>query len=254
MHVSHHTTSVQQRVHHHVGDADVCAMLTPLTGPSYWFTRSYTLQTPNLIVGILSITLVAGCVPPTSIKPYTPNTPTEVVHFVKYGDSLSKIALRYTGDMNNYQIIANYNGIKNADLIYPGMTVRIAPHLLSPRYRHMATDTSMVPSYKSSASATTDSKRTTVEGTALGAILGAALGWFTCDKEDRKTCALAGAAVGGVLGGVAGKEVAKRKRAYATTEQYLDSEIMNAKELNRELEKNHEQQVKRVAILEQEVD
>ena len=200
---------------------------------------------------ILSIILVAGCIQPTFVKP---ETPAEVVHFVKAGDSLSKIALHYTDDVNNYQIIAKYNGIQNVDLVYPGMAVRIEPHLLSPRYQHMATNTSMVSSPKSSASGTTDTNRTIMEGGALGAIIGGALGWFSCDKDDRKKCALVGAAAGGVLGGVAGNEVAKRKRAYATTEQYLDSEIVNAKELNRELEKNHKQQVRRLAMLEQEVD
>jgi nucleoid-associated protein YgaU len=51
---------------------------------------------------------------------------TEFYTIVK-GDSLSKIALRYYGNAMKYPVIfqANREVIKDADLIYPGQTIRI---------------------------------------------------------------------------------------------------------------------------------
>ncbi len=48
-------------------------------------------------------------------------------YVIKKGDSLSKIAKQYYGDAMKYPVIfeANREVIKDADLIYPGQTVRI---------------------------------------------------------------------------------------------------------------------------------
>ena len=48
-------------------------------------------------------------------------------YVVASGDSLSKIAKRYYGDMNQWQRIydANRDQIKNPDLIHPGQKLRI---------------------------------------------------------------------------------------------------------------------------------
>ena len=208
---------------------------------------AYISQKHNLIVITLLALLIAGCAKPSSIKPI------ETIHLINSGDSLSNISLKYTGSMDNYQAIADYNGIKNVNMIPLGVTIRIPPHLLSDNYQKSIASVKTPLSSRSSNSVTTDTKKTTVEGVALGAFLGATLGYFACNNRNRTACALAGAAAGAALGGVAGKEVAKRKQAYASTEQYLDSEITSAKGLNKELEKNHEQQLKRLEMLNQDV-
>ena len=51
---------------------------------------------------------------------------TEVINYVvKRGDTLSAIALRYLGKASKYPQIAQENGIKNPDLIFPGQVFRI---------------------------------------------------------------------------------------------------------------------------------
>ncbi|MDO4264714.1 MAG: LysM peptidoglycan-binding domain-containing protein, partial [Deinococcus sp.] len=49
----------------------------------------------------------------------------ETVYTVKAGDTLSKIAQRYYGDLNAYQKLAQYNGIANPDHIEVGQKIRI---------------------------------------------------------------------------------------------------------------------------------
>ncbi|ADY26316.1 Peptidoglycan-binding lysin domain protein [Deinococcus proteolyticus MRP] len=49
----------------------------------------------------------------------------ETVYTVKAGDTLSKIAQRYYGDLNAYHKIAQYNGIANPDHIEVGQKIRI---------------------------------------------------------------------------------------------------------------------------------
>jgi len=51
----------------------------------------------------------------------------EITHTVVKGDTLSKIAKRYLGDVKRYKEIAEYNGIKAPYLIHPGEMIRI-PH------------------------------------------------------------------------------------------------------------------------------
>jgi uncharacterized protein involved in exopolysaccharide biosynthesis len=79
-------------------------------------------------------------------------------------------------------------------------------------------------------SATDDQTRTKVEGTALGALVGGLIGAAAGDTKG----ALIGAAVGAGLGFIAGNEVAKRKAQYAREEDFLNAEIAQAEQMNRE--------------------
>ena len=76
-----------------------------------------------------------------------------------------------------------------------------------------------------------DQARTKTEGVALGALLGAVLGAAVGD-DDRAVGALIGATVGAGAGYLVGQEIAKRKKKYATEEEFLDSEIASAREFN----------------------
>ena len=55
--------------------------------------------------------------PPQTARPYT----------VASGDCLSVICRRFYGDASLYGKLAAYNGIKNANLIYPGQVVKLPP-------------------------------------------------------------------------------------------------------------------------------
>lgn len=60
---------------------------------------------------------------PTTSKPATSvEKPVATVYTVKQGDTLSKIAAKYG---TNYKVLAEYNGIKNPDVIYVGQKIRI---------------------------------------------------------------------------------------------------------------------------------
>ena len=74
-----------------------------------------------------------------------------------------------------------------------------------------------------------DPSRTQAEGAGIGALLGAVVGYAV--SGDGKGAAI-GAAVGGGLGLLVGNEVAKRKQAYASTEEFLDAEIARTDEFN----------------------
>lgn len=53
----------------------------------------------------------------TAIQSYT----------IRSGDTLSSISKKFYGSTTNYGKLATYNGIKNANLIYAGTTIRIPP-------------------------------------------------------------------------------------------------------------------------------
>jgi len=74
-----------------------------------------------------------------------------------------------------------------------------------------------------------DQTQTKVEGTAIGALLGAALGAAIGGSDG----ALIGAAVGAGSGYLIGNEVAQRKAKYASNEDFLDGEINNIAEYNK---------------------
>ncbi|AGA34175.1 membrane protein [Thioalkalivibrio nitratireducens DSM 14787] len=77
--------------------------------------------------------------------------------------------------------------------------------------------------------AATDEQRTRAEGAGVGAVVGGLLGYAI----DRERGALIGAAIGAGAGYAVGNEIAKRKQAYATTEEFLDAEIARVDEFNR---------------------
>lgn len=53
----------------------------------------------------------------------------EIVHVIKNGDTLGKIAAQYTGNADNYEAIATYNAIKNPSAIRIGQRIRIPKRL-----------------------------------------------------------------------------------------------------------------------------
>ena len=80
--------------------------------------------------------------------------------------------------------------------------------------------------------ATTDEQRTRTEGAAFGALIGGLLGYGL----DRESGAAIGALIGAGAGLAVGNEIAKRKRAYASTEDFLNGEIARVDEFNRTTE------------------
>ncbi|MCG5502030.1 hypothetical protein [Ectothiorhodospira lacustris] len=73
-----------------------------------------------------------------------------------------------------------------------------------------------------------DQQRTRGEGAAGGALIGGLLGYAI----DRERGAAVGALLGGGIGFAVGNEIAKRKQAYASTEDFLDGEIARVAEFN----------------------
>ncbi|WP_040405977.1 glycine zipper domain-containing protein [Ectothiorhodospira sp. PHS-1] len=73
-----------------------------------------------------------------------------------------------------------------------------------------------------------DQQRTRGEGAAAGALIGGLLGYAI----DRERGAAVGALLGGGVGLAVGNEIAKRKQAYASTEDFLDGEIARVAEFN----------------------
>ncbi len=56
-----------------------------------------------------------------------------ITHYVREGDTLSKIAKRYLGIASAFPNLALYNRIKNPDLIYPGEVVRVPQMRILPQ-------------------------------------------------------------------------------------------------------------------------
>lgn len=75
----------------------------------------------------------------------------------------------------------------------------------------------------------TDQSRTKAEGTGAGAVLGGLIGYAVGDERGMAI----GAAAGAGLGFFVGNEIAKRKQAYASSEEFLNSEIASTKEFNK---------------------
>lgn len=73
-----------------------------------------------------------------------------------------------------------------------------------------------------------DQNRTKTEGTAVGAVAGGLLGLVIGGEKGAAIGALAGAGAGFL----AGNEIAKRKKAYASNEDFLNAEIAGTQEFN----------------------
>ena len=93
-----------------------------------------------------------------------------------------------------------------------------------------------------------DKNRTQAEGTGVGAVLGGLLGYAVGGGRG----AAIGAAAGAGLGFLAGNEIAKRKQAYASTEDFLDAEIASTQEFNKTAIAYNAKLSKDVATLEQQ--
>ena len=93
-----------------------------------------------------------------------------------------------------------------------------------------------------------DKSRTQAEGAGVGAVLGGLLGYAVGGGRG----AAIGAAAGAGLGFLVGNEIAKRKQAYASTEEFLDAEISNTQEYNKTAIAYNEKLSQDVAALEKE--
>jgi uncharacterized protein YcfJ len=93
-----------------------------------------------------------------------------------------------------------------------------------------------------------DQTRTKAEGAGVGAVLGGLLGYAVGGEKG----AAIGAAVGAGAGFLVGNEIAKRKQAYANTEDFLDAEIASTQEYNKTAIAYNAKLSKDVAQLEKE--
>ncbi|SHF27921.1 Glycine zipper [Desulfacinum infernum DSM 9756] len=95
---------------------------------------------------------------------------------------------------------------------------------------------------------TSDQTRTKAEGAGVGALVGGLLGYAIGDGKG----AAIGAALGAGAGFLVGNEVAKRKQAYATTEEFLDAEIASTQEYNKTAVAYNNKLMKDIKALEKE--
>lgn len=95
-----------------------------------------------------------------------------------------------------------------------------------------------------------DGTRTTIEGAAVGAALGAISCAFLKDK------ALCGAIAGGTaaIGAGAGYYLAQQKKGYATNEEFLDSQIQQAQNYNQVTVQQNEETRKVIANLQEQLN
>ncbi|MCA1794334.1 MAG: glycine zipper 2TM domain-containing protein [Desulfobacteraceae bacterium] len=93
-----------------------------------------------------------------------------------------------------------------------------------------------------------DQNRTKTEGTAVGAVAGGLLGMLIGKEQGAAIGALAGAGVGYLVG----NEVAKRKQAYASNEEFLDAEIAGTREFNVTAVAYNQKVSREIAALEKE--
>lgn len=71
----------------------------------------------------------------------------------------------------------------------------------------------------------TDSQRTLMEGSGMGALVGSAAGALIAGNGDRKKGALIGVAAGALVGGAYGESVNRKKAGYAANERDLQANI-----------------------------
>ena len=95
-----------------------------------------------------------------------------------------------------------------------------------------------------------DQGRTRTEGTTAGAVIGGLIGYAVGDERG----AAIGAALGAGAGYAIGNEVAKRKQAYASTEDFLDGEIAHVQQFNQTTVAYNEQVRAEITRLEAETD
>jgi hypothetical protein len=96
---------------------------------------------------------------------------------------------------------------------------------------------------------TLDGRKTQAQGTGIGAIAGGALGYALGGSRG----AAMGALIGGGLGMAYGTSVANRKAKYARAEQWLDQEILIARQANSKAYAYNRSLKTRLASIEQKV-
>lgn len=93
-----------------------------------------------------------------------------------------------------------------------------------------------------------DQSRTKAEGTTVGAVAGGLLGLVIGGEKGAAIGALAGAGVGFLVG----NEVAKRKKAYASNEDFLNAEIASTEEFNATAMAYNQKMARDITALEKE--
>jgi len=201
----------------------------------------------SIIMALITICFLTlqGC---AALPELMPTANQEIVHTVKSGEDLGGIARRYTGSVNNADAIARHNSIRNKNRIYAGQQIIIPAHLAGG-------SSSGSPSSGFTGPATPG--RTTGEGTATGLGLGGILGVWACRNKSgsaRTRCIAAYTAVGGVAGYVAGQEIERRQKNYASTEAFYDGQIRETAALNRQLSQTNRELQRSVQADQRRID
>lgn len=183
-----------------------------------------------LLVGVIAI---SGCATPLS-------SGTNTIYIVQRGDTLGEISQKTTGTKDNAQAIAHYNNIKNMNQLEIGQQLTIPSNLVRESTSQSFAGNSGMADSKTSGPGKKYSKSSTVtEGTVVGTAAGAAIGLAACGKKNRAECALLGGVVGALVGTAAGIFVDTKQSEYASTEDYYDAQIREAKQLNQALAKHN---------------
>ena len=182
----------------------------------------------SIIMALITICFLTlqGC---AAIPELMPTANQEIVHTVKSGEDLGGIARRYTGSVNNADAIARHNSIRNKNRIYAGQQIIIPAHLAGG---------SSSGSLGSGFTGPATTSRTVQEGTVVGGAVGAGVGVAVCRNKsgmERVLCMMAATFAGAGVGYVAGQEIDRRQRNYASTEAFYDGQIRETAALNREL-------------------
>jgi len=156
----------------------------------------------------------------------------DVVHVVRYGETLGEISQKYTGTVNNYLKIAKYNHLSDPNTLYEGQEIRIPHSLLQGASSTIKTAQTGGSRSAPKAKGKTDTARTVSEGAVIGGLGGALLGTLICGSAK---CAAVGGLGGAAAGALAGHAVANKKGEYVAKEEALDAEIQHAKQVRRKL-------------------
>lgn len=202
--------------------------------------RNSSLGYVRCLIGVLVLgafgLLGAGCASMPGTMQGVPSRQTSgpILHVVREGDTLGGISKQYTGSVENYQRIADFNGLSNANRLYVGQQIKIPSSFGRDAGNSFQARQSASPSGSATRSSSTDRDRTIGEGALVGTGVGALAGSAMC-KKDRTKCGLVGSVVGAIAGVVAGTVVADKKEAYVSAEDLLDQEIAHTRAVNEQL-------------------
>lgn len=129
------------------------------------------------------------------------------------------------------------------------LAIKVVPViLLSTMLAGCVTNQSRNDTESATAPSQSDSQRTKTEGAVFGALLGGLIGLAAGDEKG----AVIGAAVGAGAGYLVANEIAKRKEAYATSEDFLDAETARTAEFNQTARAQHQRLREEIAALDTE--